>query len=105
MGRSSSILLVMALFCVSAASRVAAQAQSTRVGADMAVAQASDRPEPDAFPGSAPYPIGGPGLQVPPPPFAFAPPPCIRPMIIQVGRGLAHAAKTKIVYGARPPCG
>ena len=105
MGRSSSILLVFALFCMSSTSRVAAQTQPTPVGADMAVAQAFDRLEPDAGPGSAPYPIGGPGLQVPPPPFAFAPPPCIRPMIIQVGRGLAHAAKTKIVYGVRPPCG
>lgn len=38
-------------------------------------------------------------------PLAAAPPPCIRPLIIKVGHGLRHPARTRVIYGARPPCG
>ncbi len=116
MGRSSSTFIFLALF--SASSSVAADARSTEsfganglqgVGSDTGtraiVAQDyGDALGPDAGPGGAPYLVGEPVAE--PPPFAFGPPPpCIRPMIIQIGRGLAHAARTRIIYGARPPCG
>lgn len=32
------------------------------------------------------------------------PPPCVPPLIIEIGRGVRHLAKTRVIYGA-PPCG
>lgn len=58
----------------------------------------------------APFPYGA------PPPSAFpggpfpgvrpsTPPPCARPRIITIGRGVRAADKVRVVYGAPPPCG
>lgn len=43
------------------------------------------------------------GYGVPPVIPAFGPPPCIRPLIIKIGSGLRHKAKTRVTYGS-PPC-
>ena len=49
-------------------------------------------------PASPPEFVGG------PPPFAQPPAPPPRcPVVIEVGRGLKHAARTRVVYG-RPNC-
>lgn len=45
--------------------------------------------------GSLTQPLVIPGL---------APPPCPRPLIIKIGLGLRHAARTKVIYGPSPSC-
>lgn len=58
--------------------------------------------------GAPPLPDEGYGREPRPsflPAEAAAPRPCVKPLIIQVGHGLRHPARTRIVYGARPPCG
>lgn len=39
-----------------------------------------------------------------PPDFPEPPRPCVRPLIIKIGRGLRHPAKTRVVYGGPPAC-
>ena len=70
------------------------------------VGAALARPDADG-----PVPFGAPFFGAPPPGGRFAgadrfavPPPCVRPQVITIGRGVRAADKVRVVYGA-PPCG
>lgn len=56
------------------------------------------------FDGPSIYPLapGAPGALGAPPPFAFPAVPAPCPQIIEIGGGLAHKAKTHVVFGS--PC-
>ena len=97
MGRSSSAAKLLAVFALGAA--VATVVPTASIAQDYGDPGAT---EGSGQPGGGPFPAGPNPL---PPPFLLPPPPCIHPIIIQVGRGLAHPARTKVIYGARPACG